>query len=544
MSTVYQKRDRWYVGFKDHLGRRHLLQTTATTKAEAKRLLLELERKAERQRLGLEQAPSDCHLTVKQLCEWWLKNRVKPHREYDERKRLQRYVLKTPLGDVPAAKLTAAQVEEVMRQMEKDELSPSTINGLRGALHTVFARARKTGVYAGQNPIADVESWKVPKKIHDTLKADEVPLVMPHVPAEWQGIFATALYTGLRKGEIFGLRKRDVDLDAGLLVVARSYDQATTKGGHADVIPIAKPLHPYLRAAIEKSACELVFPDSKGRMRKKEADPQKILRRAMARAGLVEGYDFVCRRCKSRGLKKHSWRYADCVERRCPTCNMRLWPRAIPRKMKFHGLRHTTATLLLRAGVPIQHVQRILRHTDIKLTVDTYGHLVVEDLRGALDALPSSSVVDAEFWPVESESATSVPTPATNFALEAGKKIAPPATQELPTSTSRKTKAGTEGNSPTSPATSMVGETGFEPATPWSRTKCSTRLSHSPIFFCLLDAPPRSVLPQGAEARPHLRDRTEPVNADSLHLLPYLAAHVIRLLSGRARGPCTPPRRE
>ena len=90
--------------------------------------------------------------------------------------------------------------------------------------------------------------------------------------------------------------------------------------------------------------------------------------------------------------------------------------------MKFHGLRHTTATLLLRAGVPIQHVQRILRHTDIKLTVDTYGHLVVEDLSEALDALPSSTIVDAEFWPVEGEPATGVPTPATNLGLGHGKK--------------------------------------------------------------------------------------------------------------------------
>ena len=48
--------------------------------------------------------------------------------------------------------------------------------------------------------------------------------------------------------------------------------------------------------------------------------------------------------------------------------------------MRFHDLRHTTGTLLLRSGIQMQHVQRILRHADIKLTVDMYGHLVVEDL--------------------------------------------------------------------------------------------------------------------------------------------------------------------
>ena len=41
--------------------------------------------------------------------------------------------------------------------------------------------------------------------------------------------------------------------------------------------------------------------------------------------------------------------------------------------MRFHDVRHTTATLLLKAGVPIQHVQRILRHSNVRTTVDTYG---------------------------------------------------------------------------------------------------------------------------------------------------------------------------
>ena len=52
-------------------------------------------------------------------------------------------------------------------------------------------------------------------------------------------------------------------------------------------------------------------------------------------------------------------------------------------------LRHTTATLLLRAGVDLHRVQRILRHKDVKLTTDTYGHLQVEDLRAAINTLPA-----------------------------------------------------------------------------------------------------------------------------------------------------------
>src|SRR5205814_1062650 len=69
-----------------------------------------------------------------------------------------------------------------------------------------------------------------------------------------------------RKGELLGLRKSDVDLASRLIIVSRSYDRETTKGGHAEAIPIAAELVPYLRAALKASPSGLVFPDADGRM--------------------------------------------------------------------------------------------------------------------------------------------------------------------------------------------------------------------------------------------------------------------------------------
>jgi integrase-like protein len=122
-------------------------------------------------------------------------------------------------------------------------------------------------------------------------------------------------------------------------------------------------------------------------MRSQESDPQKILRTALARAGLVDYWVHTCRRCKRRG-EPYSERHADGELRGCPRCGMKLWPTAKVRPMRFHDLRHSVATLLLRERVDAHRVQRLLRHRDVKTTTGTYGHLVVEDLREAINLLP------------------------------------------------------------------------------------------------------------------------------------------------------------
>ena len=104
--------------------------------------------------------------------------------------------------------------------------------------------------------------------------------MLEHVPALWRPFTATAIYAGLRKGELCGLRKADVDLHGGFITVRSSYDRETTKGGHADVIPIAPALAPYLEAAVDASSSDLVFPWPDGSMRSPECDPEKVLRRA------------------------------------------------------------------------------------------------------------------------------------------------------------------------------------------------------------------------------------------------------------------------
>jgi len=89
--------------------------------------------------------------------------------------------------------------------------------------------------------------------------------------------------------------------------------------------------------------------------------------------------------------------------------------------MRFHDLRHGTATLLLRAGVDPHRVQRILRHTDIRVTLGTYGHLQVEDLRDAVNRItPQACRLELTPEAVEPKTVVNL-APRGDFSVHAAK---------------------------------------------------------------------------------------------------------------------------
>ncbi|TMB11637.1 MAG: hypothetical protein E6J65_26665, partial [Deltaproteobacteria bacterium] len=255
-------------------------------------------------------------------------------------------------------------------------------------VRTAFNRARRADLVHGQNPASDTRPWKVPKRAPAFLEPHEVPRLLAELSCEDRPLVAAALYAGLRKGELFGLQKRDVDLKRRLLTVRRSYDNDTTKGAREEAVPIAAALVPYLEAAIDTSKVALLFPRADGEMRTEADKLGKRLRSALSRAGIVEGYFHLCRRCKRNGTP-HEEKHSDCERRHCPKCKMLLWAKALPRRFRLHDTRHTTATLLLAAGVDLYAVARIPRRSDPKITFETYAHLVPGYLHAQIDRLPN-----------------------------------------------------------------------------------------------------------------------------------------------------------
>ena len=110
---------------------------------------------------------------------------------------------------------------------------------------------------------------------------------------------------------------------------------------------------------------------------------QHVLRRALARAGIVTGFEHVCRR-RACGFVQST---SNGELRRCPKDGRKLWPKAQVRPIRWHDLRHTTASLLTAAGVHLVDAQQILRHSDPRITQEVYRDVDLDQLRSAVNRM-------------------------------------------------------------------------------------------------------------------------------------------------------------
>ncbi len=379
MPSIFKRDGAWVVKWRDGAGRWRQERTDFPTKLQATNYALGLESRGAYQRAGLTPMREPVRMTFGELFTWYWENDGKHLRTQFHKMTMEKH-LRPSFDSLPLADVTTARIEELLSK-KADVLAPKSLNHVRGFIHRLFSLAEKHGLWFGSNPAKAVTRRKVPRSAPSYLLPEEVRVVLPEVAPEWQNLFATAVYTGMRRGELIALQKRDVDLPGGTITVTRSWEANTTKSGKPRVVPLHSELRRYLVDAMKKSPSELVFPREDGSMHAKDIKLQRILRGAMNRAGLVDGWILKCRRC---GHREDS-RTADA--KRCPECTFKLWPSAKPRHIVFHSLRHTTVTLLMKAGASLAHASRLVGHSDVRITSDVYGHLDIEDLRESVERL-------------------------------------------------------------------------------------------------------------------------------------------------------------
>nr|MBA3301396.1 site-specific integrase [Thermoleophilaceae bacterium] len=175
-------------------------------------------------------------------------------------------------------------------------------------------------------------------------------------------MLATAVFTGLRLGELLGLTWADVDLDRNVLSVRKQLSRSgvrvapKTDQAERDVVlmpALASLLREYRLRSPFSAASSLVFAADDGSGIEHTA-PRRALTRAMDRAGLVDD---------SRP------------------------------KLRFHDLRHTFASLLISQGQNVVFVSRQLGHAKPDVTLGVYAHL----FDGAEHAARASDALEARF---------------------------------------------------------------------------------------------------------------------------------------------------
>src|SRR2546427_6161691 len=243
MASVYRNRGAWWFRVRDAAGIWRDRPAKALTTPDAQREALEAQQFAERQRDGLAPSSENLRRPFGELMDLWRERYGRRLRSPTilpmADKHLRPTLGKLPLGGAAAAlgPLLASKTEE---------LSPSSLNHLRAYAHRLYAIAflPSVGWWARPNPVNrdELPKFREAKRKPATLAADDVPALLAVLAPEWRPMFATALFLGLRRGELIALRKEDVDLVAGTLTVARSLDAETTKGGRTVTLPIPDPL--------------------------------------------------------------------------------------------------------------------------------------------------------------------------------------------------------------------------------------------------------------------------------------------------------------
>jgi integrase len=242
-------------------------------------------------------------------------------------------------------------------------LAPKTVRHV----HTTLRRALADAVdakYLTWNPAAHAKAPKVPRnKKPSAWTAQQVRSFLGHVEGDrLEALWILAATSGMRRGELLGLRWRDVDLDAGELHIRRTQ----VSYGKLRVEKEPKTARSERPLPLPPSTVEAL------RAHHRRQSTEKL------RAGAAytdDGFVF----CDEIGLPLIPANVSTAFGRHVKAAGL-------PR-LTLHGLRHSYATVALEAGVDVLYVSELLGHASVSITMDVYQHSRPERLEAAANAI-------------------------------------------------------------------------------------------------------------------------------------------------------------
>jgi integrase len=363
-GSIFERADGQWVGSISlgytEAGKRKRKTIYGSTKKE---VLDELDQLRGEARVG--DLPDAGSLTVGQLLERWLQsNKSKmAARTYEEREKTVANHLRPRLGGLKLAKLTALHVESFYADLHNDGIGPWAIRHAANALGAALNHAVRLKLI-GRNPAAAVPKPSEPKREMLCLTQDQAR----HFLAASRGrvvypLLAVALGTGCRQGEILALTWEDIDLRKGTLSVRRGLSE--TRQGFV----LKEPKTAASRRTV-------TLPDF-------VVEALVEHKAAMLKAGLMAAPVF-CSRSGNHLFKRNVLRAFWCAINggNAQLANL---PREeaevkrIPAGLRFHDLRHTSASLLLSQGQSLRAVSQRLGHSNPALTLKVYAHCLPSD---------------------------------------------------------------------------------------------------------------------------------------------------------------------
>lgn len=241
------------------------------------------------------------------------------------------------LGAVRLSAVTRVVIQDLVDEMVAAGAAPSTVRNAVLPLRAIYRRAvSRMDVLV--NPTEGLALPAVRMTRSRVARVEEAAALIAAVPAGDAAIWATALYAGLRLGELRALRWRDVDFDAGVIRVRRGWDRKVgpiapkSRAGDRRV-PLSGQLRMHLlahRLAQRPGRGELVFARSNG---------QPFTPAVVDRA-------------------------------------RKAWKKAKLDPIGLHECRHVYASFMIAAGVNPKALSTYMGHTSIVVTLDRYGHLM------------------------------------------------------------------------------------------------------------------------------------------------------------------------
>ena len=267
---------------------------------------------------------------------------------------VERYVLPY-LGAKRLADLSPMDIKrwhgELLDHGRRDG-TPLAVNSVKLA-HRVLHRALADGVRWNVLPTNPVSSVRVPKGEHHEMTvwtSEEARRFLDSLTDDrLRGLWALALHTGMRRGELAGLRWSDVDLEAATLTVA----QQRTTAGKQTVTTTPKA----------RSQRQLLLAASTVKVLRDHQQRQQQERERAGVAWVESGYVFVDEGGTPLLPQRLTKMFATAIGRV-----------DVP-KIRLHDVRHTMATTALEAGVHPKVVQEQLGHATIAVTMDIYSHI-------------------------------------------------------------------------------------------------------------------------------------------------------------------------